>query len=237
MLSIAIATMKRWFFLKESLPQMLDRPEVGEVVVSDETGEDAAAILASPFGKHPKLRVSVNERILGIYENKLKAAKMATLPWVAILDSDNLFPENWFFTISEVLESYKGKPMIFASAEFQNVDLETGESNCPCKSFSGLMLDKSTWNSVFQKERWNYLLNDGNWVVPREAIAVLPTHIKSSDVLAADAIFMLKEWIRAGYMIWYLPDLVYIHTRHPGSSWIQTAQESTRIFNQTDWRL
>ena len=237
MLSIAIATMKRWSFLQETLPQMLSRPEVGEVIVSDETGEDAAAILASAFGKHPKLRVSVNDRILGIYENKLKAAKMATLPWVAILDSDNLFPELWFVTVSEVLKKYKGSPMIFASAEFQNIDLETGHSSCPCKSFSGLMLDKTTWNSMFQKPYWNFLLNDGNWVVPKEAISVLPTHIKSSDVLAADAIFMVKEWIRAGYTIWYLPDLMYIHTVHPGSTWKQTAQESTRIFNETDWRL
>ncbi len=237
MLSIAIATMKRWSFLKETLPQMLDRPEVGEVILSDETGEDAAAVAASPFANHPKLRVSVNDRVLGIYENKLKAAKMATLPWVAILDSDNLFPENWFFTISDALEKYQGQPMIFASAEFQNVDIVTSESSSPCKHFSGLVLDKTTWNTVFQKPLWNFLLNDGNWVVPKDAIAVLPTTVKSSDVLAADAIFMLKEWICAGYTIWYLPDLVYIHTRHPGSSWVQTAEDSTRIFNTTDWRL
>jgi hypothetical protein len=127
--------------------------------------------------------------------------------------------------------------MMFASAEFQNVNLETSATSCPCKQFSGLMLNKSTWNLMFQKQGWNFLLNDGNWVVPREALAILPTSVKSSDVLAADAIFMLKEWIRAGYTIWYVPDLVYIHTVHPGSTWLQTAEASTRIFNETNWTL
>lgn len=237
MLSIAIATMRRWPFLRETLPQMLERPEVGEVILSDETGEDVAEVKKTIWASHPKLRMSVNDSVLGIYENKVKAAKLAKGPWVAILDSDNLFPESWFFVLADLLEKHNGQKILFASAEFQNINLQTGESSTPCKDFSGLTLNAANWNRMFQRPGWNFLLNDGNWVVPREAVDCLPTTVKSSDLLAADAIFMTKQWIAAGYTLWYVPELVYIHTVHPGSTWILTAKESTRIFNETRWEL
>ena len=52
-IAIAIATMRRWSFLKDSLPMYLGRPEVTEVIVCDETGEDYEAIQKSAFANHP----------------------------------------------------------------------------------------------------------------------------------------------------------------------------------------
>ena len=43
-LTIAIPTMKRWDFLKNTLPTYLARPEVGEVIICDETGDDVNEI-------------------------------------------------------------------------------------------------------------------------------------------------------------------------------------------------
>ncbi len=56
-LCIAIPTMKRWSFLKQNLPLFLSRPEVLEVVICDETGEDVKEIEASPFYNHQNFAV------------------------------------------------------------------------------------------------------------------------------------------------------------------------------------
>jgi len=236
MLTIAITTMRRFEFLKENLPTFLAHPGVDEVVICDETGEDAALLTDQPFYTNPKLRVIVNESRLGIYQNKRKSIDLAMSKYVAVLDSDNYFSEDWIDTIVESIKKSNGHT-IFASAEFKNTNLKTGELNFPCEVFSGLQLDKTNWNTMFDRPRWNFLLNDGNWVVPKGVYACLPKEVASESLQAADAIFMLQCFIRRGYAIHYLPSLTYVHTVHDGSTWLETAKESTRILNTTDWRI
>jgi len=237
-LTIAIPTMKRWEFLKDTLPVFLARDEVAEVIVCDETGEDAAAIKVSEYNGNPKLRVVVNDRKLGIYENKRKVFGLAhkAIPWVALLDSDNYFNDEWFDRLFETIDLTNDK-MIYASADFRHVDIHSGLVRYMCKDFSGVRLSKDSWNSVFDKKGWNFLLNDGNWVVPRGAYDMLPASVKSEHYMAADAIYMLRRCILGGYTIWYVPDLVYIHTQHMNSSWMLTEKESARILSINDWRI
>jgi glycosyltransferase involved in cell wall biosynthesis len=236
MLSICIPTMNRWTFLKDTLPIFLEQSIVLEVILCDENGNDKKEIEKSSFGKHPKLKCIQNEKRLGIYQNKRKVGTVAKGDWVAILDSDNIFPEQWFEDIEDILKKDKEKKTIYASANFRNVNLETGEEFRPCVEFDGYELTKGGWNKMFEKRRWNFLLNDGNWIIPRQALEVLPEHIQSESLQAADAIFMLRCWIEAGYTIQYVKGLEYIHTVHGGSSWLETERESTRILNR-DWRI
>lgn len=234
-LTIAIPTMRRWSFLKDSIPVFLSRPEVGEVVVCDETGEDYTSIKESSFGNHPKLRLYKNEQRLGIYENKSKVLGLSKCEWVALLDSDNVFNEEWFEMLHEL--DFSDKKRIFASADFKSVDVKTGVVKRECQEFSGLMLNSNNWNMTLTKNKWNFLLNDGNWIVPRSVIETLPTNIKSDKLLAADAIFMARCFVKGGYSIYYVPDFEYTHIIHAGSSWLETAGESCRILLSTDWRI
>jgi hypothetical protein len=236
MLTIAIPTMRRFSFLKESLPVYLAHPGVGEVLVCDETGEDCAAIEATPFTQNPKLRLVRNEKRLGIYQNKRKAMTLATCPFVACLDSDNHFDEEWLDTITNLLKKSDGKT-IYASADFKCANIDTGGMTYPCEEFSGLKLDAASWNTIFKIPRWNFLLNDGNWVVPYKACLALPEATTSESLEAADAIYMLREFVSKGFVVYYVPDLAYLHTVHSDSSWLKSEAESTRILNETDWRL
>lgn len=233
-LTIAIPTLNRWSFLKDSLPIVLDRPEVAEVIVCDENGEDAAKIGQTPLTHHPRLRVVINERVLGIYENKRKCISLAKTNWVAVLDSDNFFPEDWFEIITDCVDP-EDFSRIYASAEAKHINSKDGSVKEYTKEFSGLELSSKNWNSIFERPKWNFLLNEGNWVVPRDVLKVLPSSVKSSDVLAADAIFMLKCFVAGGYTVRYVPGLAYFHTVHDGSTWLKTERESTRILNQTNW--
>jgi hypothetical protein len=235
-LTIAIPTMNRWIFLKDTLPIYLARPEVREVIVCDETGEDVKAILASSFGKNPKLRLITNERRLGIYQNKRKClseAQREAGSWVALLDSDNIFNDDWFETIATL--DYSNIKQLYATADFKELNIQTGQLRYPAERFSGRTVTKSSWNSLIMEPSANFIINDGNWIIHSSAVKHLPIEVKSSDLHASDAIFMLRLFISHGYSITYVRDLEYIHTVHPGSSWLQTEKESTKIMNSTNW--
>jgi len=231
-LTIAIPTLNRWKFLQDSLPTFLDRPEVAEVIVCDENGDDAKQCMNSSFAQHPRLRIVVNERVLGIYENKRKCISLSKTNWVAVLDSDNFFPEEWFDTLTDVI-NLNDLTRVYASAEAKHV--RNGSVKEYTKDFSGLELTAKVWNSIFEKPNWNFLLNEGNWVVPKRVLEVLPASVKSSDLMAADAIFMLRSFVAGGYTVHYVPGLAYFHTVHDGSTWLKTERESTKILNQTNW--
>jgi glycosyltransferase involved in cell wall biosynthesis len=240
-LSVAIATMKRWEFLKDTLPILLERPEVGEVIVCDETGEDVSEISQSPFAQDPKLRLVINEKRLGIYENKCKAMRLATLPWVAVLDSDNIFPDSFFDLLEEKLD--RSNPFcLVGSAEFLRIDQRTGATTTPTQCFSGQLVDATLWNRYMSDPQafakgWIHLANDGNWIVSQEAIQALRLDIKSSDVYAADAIFMLHHWLSQGFQILYLEGLQYMHIVHNGSSWLQMESASMDVLNRMNWAI
>jgi len=228
-ITIAIPTMRRWTFLKDSIPIYLARKEVVEVIICDETGEDAKIILKE--FNNPKLRVIVNEKRLGIYQNKMKALGLAKTYWVALLDSDNIFTDDWFDTLSDI----NLDPMtIYASADFKNINIETGTLTTPCTEFSGLVLNKSNWNTVLKNKKWNFLLNDGNWLLPQKTVECLP---KGLELFAADAIFMLRQFVLKGFIINYVSGLEYIHTVHSGSSWLLTEKDSTKLLNTMDWSI
>jgi glycosyltransferase involved in cell wall biosynthesis len=236
-LSICIPTMGRWWSLKDSLPMMLEEECVGEVIVCDETGEDVAACAAASWGSHPKLRLVRNERRLGIYENKKKVLRLATKPWAALLDSDNQFPEDWFAQVASLISTPPSNT-IYGSAEFRTVNLDTGSVEVPCAEFAGVRVNRAMWPSIFREDDerpWHSLLNDGNWILPSAAGACLPDSVRSEELLAVDALFMVKIWVEKGYTIEYPEGLSYIHTIHKGSSWLATEAESTAIMRKIDW--
>jgi hypothetical protein len=232
MLTIAIPTMRRWSFLKSMIPVFLARPEVKEVVMCDETGEDYAAALAA-FPENPKLRLYKNETRLGIYENKAKVLGLCS-GWVALLDSDNVFPDEWFDFVREL--DFSDKLRIYGSADFKTLHADTGKIERHCSQFSGTVLTKETWNSFLHKDKCFYLLNDGNWILHSDALKFLPP-MKSETIQAADAIFMLWIFVKNGYSIEYPAGLEYIHLVHPGSSWLQSQEASLKVLRGTDWRV
>ncbi len=234
--------MRRWSFLQEQIPIALSRPEVAEVILCDETGEDVAAASASPWATDPKLRLVINPRRLGIYQNKRRCIELAAAnpqaKMVAVLDSDNAFNDEWFETLSEAV-SKEGYGLIYASADFMTTDTRNGLIAHPCREFSGRRIQVSEdWNLLLTQPRSHFLTNDGNWVLPAAAaLAALPATMRSDAVEAADAIYMMRCFIAAGLRVWYVPGLEYIHRVHPGSSWLETEAASTRILNRTDWRV
>lgn len=237
--TVAIPTMRRWSsFLEKSIPQYLEFDLVSNVVVCDETGEDVAAILASPYGKHPKLTLITNEKRLGAYLNKRKCIEKSPTEWIAVLDSDNIFSEEFFYTAYDALKKESFSPkLVLASGDNTRVFIKTGAQETRTTHFSGMRITRSNWNQVLQMPNWNFLLNDGNYIVHKSVYSCLNPNYTLEQVYAADAILAAKQFVANGFVYYIVPGLSYIHTVHEDSEWLKTDRQSTRILNTTDWRI
>lgn len=237
-LTVAIPTMNRFSFLHKSLPPMLENPMITAIVICDETGEDIRQLERQPWGKHPKLRLHTNPKRLGIYHNKRKCMEVSPTDWVALLDSDNIFPEDFFETIQDLWSTQGANPtQIYASGQVTRVFLKTGESEDRTEQFSGLTISKTNWNSILTMRGWNFLLNDGNWIGHRSLLTAWPSTIPDEKVRAIDAILVLKTFIQTGFSYVIVPGLRYIHTVHDGSEWLRTEAESSYLLATTNWRV
>ena len=235
-LTVAIPTLRRWNFLQKTLPTLLDNDLITYVVISDETGEDVKQIQATSYGTHSKLRLSTNSEILGMYRNKRRCLELAPTEWVAVLDSDNVFPEAFFETIADELRSADTKT-IYASAHIVRLFLKTGESEERTGHFSGNRINKDNWNKTLQTPAWNFLLNDGNWIGHKSLLEAWPLNIPESKIKATDSLMIVRNAVLAGFTYYVVPDLRYIHTVHDDSEWIKTEQMSSFLLATTTWTI
>jgi len=237
-LTVAIPTMRRWKgFLEKSLPLFLQNDYVSYVVVSDETGEDVKAIQASKWSSHPKLKLHVNEKRLGMYANKRRCVELSPTDWVAVLDSDNIFPDEYFECLFDTWKDEgANRKTVYAASEIVRVFLQTGESEDRTKHFAGMRIHKGNWNQILKMKAWNFLLNDGNWVGHKSVLEAWPL-VAESQVRATDSIRIVRNLVANGWTYFITPGMRYIHTVHDDSEWIKTEAESSYLLASTDWSL
>lgn len=236
--TVAIPTMRRFTFLEKAIPQYLDNPLITAVVVCDETGEDVKKIEQKAWGKHPKLRLHINPKRLGMYYNKRKCLEVAPTEWVGVLDSDNIFPEAFFETLFDLWKDEgANQKTVYASGQIVRVFLKTGESEEKTRQFSGLRITKMNWNKVLKTQGWHFLLNDGNWVGHKSLLAAWPTDIQEEQIRATDSLRIVRNFILNDFTYFIVPELKYIHTVHDDSEWIKTEAESSYLLSTTDWRI
>lgn len=237
-LTVAIPTMRRWKgFLEKNLPSFLDNPYITKVVVCDETGEDKKAIEASKYAHHPKLILHQNPHRLGMYANKKRCVELAPTDWVAVLDSDNIFPEAFFETLFDTWKDEGANvKTVYASSHIVRVFLKTGDSEERTSHFSGMRITNLNWNKVLQTKGWNFLLNDGNWVAHKAVLEAWPD-IPEEKVRATDSLRIVRNFILHGFTYYIVPGLRYIHTVHDDSEWIKTEQESSYLLATTQWKI
>lgn len=236
--TVAIPTYKRYSFLEKSVPQLLDNPLITAVVICDETGEDVKQIEQQSWGKHPKLRLHVNPTRLGMYYNKRKCLEVSPTNWVGVLDSDNIFPEEFFEAIFDRWSQDGADPKtVYASGQIVRVFLKTGESEERTRHFSGLRITKSVWNKVLNTQGWNFLLNDGNWIGHKCLLEAWPRDIPEEEIRATDSLRIVRNFILNGFTYFVMPELRYIHTVHDDSEWVKTEAESSYILATTKWTI
>ena len=237
-LTVAIPTMDRWStFLSKELPNYLDNPMIDTVVISDENGNDIQAICEAGLDANPKLRLYQNETVLGVYGNKRQCFLRSSTDWVAVLDSDNHFDPDFFNVFYQCnLRDEGSKYMIYCAGDNQRLDLNTGLVEDRIRHFSGMRISRDNWNTVLEKTGWNFLLNDGNCIWPKEIVKHLPD-LPEEQIVGTDSIYAMRQAIQGGYTLSVEPTMSYIHTVHSGSHWLQNAAVSSRLLAMRDWKV
>ena len=237
-LTVAIPTMERWSFLKDQVPKYLNDPNVSYVVISDENGKDINVMSELELDSNSKLRLYENDSVLGVYGNKRQCFLKAPSPWVAVLDSDNKFEPSFFseFLRCKERDGAKAEKTIYCAGENIRLDLQTGLTEDKTSQFSGMKISRENWNSVLEMRGWNFLLNDGNCIWPRDVVKHFPD-IPEDQIVGTDSIFFMRQAIQAGYTLSVEPTMRYVHTVHDGSHWLQNAQVSSRLMGMRDWRV
>jgi len=237
-LTEAIPTMERWSFLKTQVPIFLEDPNVSYVVISDENGHDVRVFCELDLDRDPKLRLYENEKVLGVYGNKRECFLKAPSDWVAVLDSDNKFEPTFFteFLKAKERDGPLAEKTIYCAGNIENLNLDSGLTNYKTKHFSGMKISRENWNDVLKMPNWNFLLNDGNCIWPRNVIKYFP-EIPEDQIVGTDSIFFMRQAIQAGYTLSVEPMMHYVHVVHEGSHWLQNATVSSRLMALRDWRV
>lgn len=235
-LTVAIPTMKRWSFLKKLVPQLLENDLIQNVLICDETGDDVKEIQKSSFGKHDKLILHTNTKKLGMYANKRKCIELSPTEWVAVLDSDNIFPDLFFETLIQYWQTNGiNSKTIYASSHIIRLFLNNSKTEEKTAHFSGMAINKSNWNKILKMNASVFLLNDGNWIGHKSVLETWPTNIPDEQIRATDSILIIKNAIEKGFTYFVVPELTYIHTVHDDSEWLKTERESNYLLGTTNW--
>jgi len=234
-LTVSIPTIGRFHFLKETVPRLLELDAVTHVLIVDETGEDAAAIWAESWGDHRKLGVIINETRVGIFENKRRCLAAAPTDWVLILDSDNEWTAESFAALEAATGGCLDSRYIYAAGGMRRCT--HGEKDTrPLELFGSIDVGRDNWNTVLGTPGAYELLNDGNFVIHRSALEIIPKGIPHERFRAADVLACLHMLVGAGFTLRVLGSVSYIHNVHDGSSWLAESGASWAIM-RNGWTM
>lgn len=244
-ISLCIPTMDRYDdFLNENINnyiKLLDDDIIDEIIINDENGNDYNKIINNSNYKkyidNSKLLVYKNDKILGVFLNKLQVCKLANNDIIALIDSDNTANKDYFLTVKDYIkhnnlpESYILNPThIIGGSDLMNCENYTNDIITK-KNIRNYIVEKSgpeqTWDIPLM---WNIkfitMINTGNYVLTKNIINInyddkLLQTITSCDVMYFN-LLAFKQIPNLEYH--FIKDLKYIHRIHENSIYVKTHQ-------------
>jgi glycosyltransferase involved in cell wall biosynthesis len=212
-ISVCIATMNRWHYLKESLPKYIDNPHINEIVICDENGFDALQI-KHHYGNCGKVKVYINDKKLGAGANKIRAVSLASNDWVALLDSDNFADVDYFTTWQAYIRAHG----LDASTVYTPSVCHLKEScaNFDFTKYSDQYVSKGNFQDSYRDPLWEMVLNNGNFIVNKHKyLHADPDHPSIRELLGRNS--PLEAYLKAGALVAYgmkihvIPDMKWYH--------------------------
>ena len=204
-ISLCITTYNRYEMTLQCFHELHDDERVGEVLIVDDCSEysiyESLRLACECF---PKVRLLRNEKNLDCYKNKLYTISQAEYNWVAILDSDNIFDKQYLDAIYSVQwESNTIYAPTFARPTFDY------------REFSGEIISKENVVDFLDKKLFDTALNISNYFFNKNEFL---SHIDTTvDPNTSEALFTNYNWLKAGNLIYFVPNMEYTHTIHEGS--------------------
>lgn len=234
-ISLCIPTKNRFNFLSRYLDKyvnFLEENIIDEIIISDETGEDYEKI-KEKYQKYINKGIFLykNDKILGVFLNKLKVCSYANNNIIVLIDSDNFADRNYFMKIHDYinkidknLKSYILSPS-FAKPRFNYTE------------FNNSIITKNNINLYINNPNFMTLLNTGNYVITKNIILKILQNdfnleldkISSSDVLYFN--LLVFEQIE-NFELHILENLHYDHVVHDDSEYLKTHKYCGDYFNK-----
>jgi len=229
-ISLCIPTKNRYdSFLNRYVEQYiryLDNMIISEIIICDEDGGDYNKFLNNqiykPYICNGKLKIFKNERILGVFENKLKVVSLSNNEFVALIDSDNFCDESYFTTVREYIINNKqslSKHIILAPSR--------GKPNFDFTQYSGEIITTKNLGLFFNRSDYGVLLNTGNYVLTKSIVNNIKYH-RSQEILtkisACDVMYFILLAFQqfTDFEFHIIKDLSYDHSLHDDSEYIKT---------------
>jgi len=214
-ISVCIATMDRWSFLQETIPQYLENDLIDEIVISDENGADCMQLFKK-YGMHAKLRLYSNRQRLGAFLNKARAVSYARNSWVCVADSDNFIPRSYF----EAALRHMGDTNVVYMPSWQKP--YKGDAQFDNRKFIG---HDFTLSNVLDRYDvpTEIFLQSGNYICAKSLfLSAMPSHGIDRQCNGLDALYKSYLILKAGGVIRAIPGMEYGHSVHDGSITLQS---------------
>jgi glycosyltransferase involved in cell wall biosynthesis len=221
--SVAIPHYNRGSSIARPLRNLLNHPAVEEVVIVDDgSHEEQWRLVRQAVEKIPhdgKIRMHRRDKNLGALRTKLECVERSSSQWVLILDSDNTAFQNYLNALAS-LEDPKKDTIYCASWAFPFFPFhELGE-----EAITFEKAKEFTRSGLLKRV---YIINDGNYLVPRDEYVRNVSEIPDARNHAADVMLVNYRWLSAGNRMQILPATSYFH-RIEGSSFWENTKESSK---------
>ncbi len=232
-ISLCIPTKNRFdTFLSKNCDEYikyLDEGLIDEIVICDEDGFDYNKliqkyknVLKTNKNVSEKFKLYKNNKVLGVFLNKIKVCSLASHDYIALIDSDNFCERNYFETIKNYITMYKCllTDCFILSPSF-------AKPNFNFKSYENEIIKKDNIISYLKRPDFGVLINTGNYILTKNIIKKIKINtdpklmelIRACDVMY----FILLVFQQLPYIEFHIiKDLEYNHAVHDDSEYLKT---------------
>lgn len=217
-ISVAIPHYQRGKKIHLALKNILKDTRVNEIVILDDGSsiEEFKELVKNLSRFSEKIKLYRREKNLGPFRTKIQAVSLCSNEWLILLDSDNSIFKKYIDTIFQ-LPTWHKETIYCPDFAYPNFDF---------RALGGEVIDFEA-SSNFDFERFAPFMNDGNYFLHKESFCNTLLPYKDFKALA-DVIFANYIWLSHGNKLEVLHNAPYFHRVHPGSIWLNTADESSK---------
>ncbi|QIR40495.1 glycosyltransferase family 2 protein [Tolypothrix sp. PCC 7910] len=217
-ISVAIPHYQRGKKIHVTLKNILKDSRINEIVILDDgsSKEEFHELLKNLSRFNSKIKLFRREKNIGPFRTKIQAVSLCSNEWVILLDSDNSIFRKYIDAIFK-LSTWDQNTIYCPDFAYPNFDF---------RGLSGKVIDFEK-SSSFDFQKFAPFMNDGNYFLHKENFLNTLLPYKNFKALA-DVIFANYIWLSHGNKLEILTNAPYFHRVHPGSIWLNTADESSK---------
>ena len=221
-ISVAIAHYNRGRKIFLPLRNLVGHPLVREVVILDDGSAESEYESLCDFvsGMRSGAKIHLHRRKInrGALVTKYEAVELCRSKWVLVLDSDNTAFRHYLDRLC-ALEPKREDTLYGAAWAFPYF---------PFHELAGTRIDAATAAGLTRSGvlKRVYVINDGNYLVPRDAYVRTGRQLGSLRSDVADVMLFNYLWLSNGGSLEILPGTSYFHRVDSTSFWARTQDAS-----------